>query len=107
MASPKFRVRKGDSIVVIAGKHKGEKGRILRVLPGQARVLVEGVNMVKRHQKPAGDQPGQIINKEAPLHISNVALWNEAEQRRVKVGYSLTDDGSKVRVDRKTGARID
>lgn len=107
MASPKFRVRKDDLVVVIAGKHKGEKGKILRVIPGRSRVLVEGVNLVKRHQKGSGDQPGQIINKEAPLHISNVALWNEAEQRRVKIGYALLDDGSKVRVDRKTGARID
>jgi large subunit ribosomal protein L24 len=106
MASPKFKVRKGDSVVVIAGKHRGSTGVILKVLPSKDRVVVEGVNLVKRHQKANGDQPGQIVTKEAAIHVSNVAFWNEAEKRRVKVGYSFDDDGNKIRIDRKSGVAI-
>lgn len=102
----KFKLKRGDTVVVIAGKDKGKTGRILKVLPEKARVIVEGVNMVKRHQKPVGEQPGQILNKEAALHISNVALWNQSEQRRVKIGFGQSDDGKKVRIDKKTGASI-
>jgi large subunit ribosomal protein L24 len=107
MATPKYRIRRGDQVVVIAGKNKGQRGRVLRVLPVEGRVVVEGVNLVKRHQKPVGEQPGQVITKEAPIHFSNVSLWNDAEQRRVKVGYTFQDDGRKVRVDRRTGQAID
>lgn len=107
MASPKFKIRKNDAVVVIAGKHKGAKGKVLRVLPKDERVVVEGVNLVKRHQKPTGDQPGQVVTKEAALHLSNVSLWNETEQRRIKVGYSFDDNGNKIRIDRRSGAAID
>lgn len=107
MVTPKYRIKCGDTVVVTAGKDKGRKGKVLKVLPAKGRVLVEGVNMVTKHQKPVADQPGQKLKKESTLHISNVALWNESEQRKVKVGYKRLDDGSKVRVDRKTGARID
>ena len=102
----KFKIKRGDTVVVTAGKDKGKTGKVLQVLPKRDRILVEGVHLVKKHQKPSGDQPGQILHKEATLHVSNVALWNDAEKRRVKIGYSITD-GKKVRVDRKTGARID
>jgi len=78
------------------------------VLPEARRVVVEGVNQIKRHQKPVGDQPGAIIEKEAPIHISNVALWVGGDDgRKVKVTYKIADDGSKVRVDRKTGDVIE
>ena len=107
MATPKYRIKRGDTVVVTTGKDKGRKGKVLRVLPVKSRVLVEGVNMVTKHQKPVADQPGQILKKEAAVHISNVALWNESEQRKVKVGYSRQEDGTKIRVDRKTGAAID
>ncbi len=100
------KIRRGDQVVVITGKDKGKTGRVLKVLPTDGRIVVEGVNVVKKHQKPVGEQAGQILHKEATLHISNVAIWNEAEQRRVKVGYQI-NDGTKVRVDRKTGAPID
>ena len=68
--------------------------------------VVEGINRVKRHQKPVGEQPGTIIHKEAPIHISNVVLWNAEENRRVKVGYKV-EDGKKSRIDRKSGASLD
>ena len=107
MSKPKYRIKSEDTVLVIAGKDKGKTGRVLRVMPAKGKVVVEGVNLVKRHQKPVGEQPGSIITKEAPLQISNVALWNADESRRVKVGYQILEDGKKVRVDRKTGALID
>ena len=85
----KFKIKQGDLVQVIAGKDKGRTGKVLRVLRADGRILVEGLNLVKRHQKPTAEQPGQIVEKEAPLHISNVALWNADESRRVKVGYQL------------------
>ena len=102
----KFKIKQGDMVKVIAGKDKGRTGKVLRVLRADGRILVEGLNMVKRHTKPTAEQPGQIVEKEAPLHISNVALWNADESRRVKVGYQVVD-GKKVRVDRKSGNPID
>jgi large subunit ribosomal protein L24 len=101
-----YKIRRGDHVVVTAGKDKGKTGKVLQVLPVRERVLVEGVNLVKKHQKPSGDQPGQILTKEATLHISNVAMWNDAEKRRIKVGFAVVD-GKKVRVDKKTGNRLD
>ena len=102
----KFRIKQGDEVKVIAGKDKGRTGKVLKVFRADGRILVEGLNLVKRHQKPTAEQPGQIVEKEAPLHISNVALWNAEESRRIKVGYQQVD-GKKVRVDRKTGNPID
>lgn len=107
MSKAKCRIHSGDTVVVTAGKYKGSRGRVLRVFPADRKVIVEGVNRVKRHQKPVGDQPGGIIEKEMPLHVSNVALWvGGADGRKVKVGYAVRD-GKKVRVDRKSGAVID
>jgi large subunit ribosomal protein L24 len=102
----KFKIKQGDMVQVIAGKDKGRTGKVLRVHRADGRVLVEGLNMVKRHQKPSGEQPGQIIEKEAALHVSNVALWNAEESRRMKVAYQVVE-GKKLRVDRKTGNPID
>lgn len=98
----KFRIRNGDTVVVIAGKQTGTTGRVVKVLPETSQVVVEGVRVVKRHQKPVGERPGGIVEKEAPISISNVALWSESEGRRVKVRYEERD-GKKVRVDKRTG----
>ena len=103
----KCRIKRGDQVVVVAGKDKGQTGRVLRVLPAKRQVIVEGVRRVRRHQRPVGDQPGGILDKEMPIDISNVALWDAAEGRKVKVGYRTLDDGRKVRVDRSTGAVLD
>jgi large subunit ribosomal protein L24 len=108
MAKAKCRIRRDDTVLVLAGKYKGARGRVLRVLPDARRVIVEGVNQIKRHQKPVGDQPGGIIEREAPIHISNVALWvGDDDGHTVKVGYKIQDDGTKVRVNRKSGDVID
>ncbi|MCK6505438.1 50S ribosomal protein L24 [Myxococcota bacterium] len=102
-----MKIKRDDVVVVTAGKNKGRTGRVLRVLPEDGRVVVERVNLVKRQVKPQGDRPGGTIEKEASLHISNVALWNSQESRPVKVGFKTLEDGRKVRVDKKTGAIID
>lgn len=107
MSRPKLRIKRDDMVIVIAGKDKGKTGRVLRVLPDDGQVVVEGVRRVKRHQKPVGENPGSIVEKEAPLSVSNVALWNAAEKRRVKVGYRELENGKKVRIDRKTGTTLD
>lgn len=102
-----MKIKRDDVVVVTAGKNKGRTGRVLRVLPQDDRVIVERVNLVKRQVKPQGDRPGGTIEKEASLHVSNVALWNAQEGRAIKVGFKTLDDGRKVRVDKKTGAIID
>jgi len=103
----KIKIHRDDVVVVVAGKFKGRVGKVVRVLPAEGRVVVEGVALQKRHMKAQGDQPGRIVEKERPLHISNVALWNAAEGRRVKVGFKSQDGAGKVRVDKKTGAALD
>jgi large subunit ribosomal protein L24 len=106
MSKNKLRIRTGDTIVVIAGKDRGTVGKVLRVVPDERKVAVEGVRVVKRHQRGVGEQPGGIVLKEALLDVSNVAYWDAAAERRVKIGYRVVD-GKKVRVDRKTGEPVD
>ena len=103
----KFKIKRNDTVIVVAGKHKGSTGKVLNVLRDRDRVVVEKVNLVQRHVKPRGDQPGGTVEKEAPIHISNVALYNSAEGRKVKVGWRVLEDGRKVRYDKKTNAVID
>jgi large subunit ribosomal protein L24 len=103
----KTKLRKNDQVVVITGAHKGKKGRVVRILTKEARVVVEGVNMVKKHVKRSAQGPGRIEEKEASLHLSNVALWNSSEKRAVKVGWKILDNGRKVRIDRKSGDVLD
>ncbi|RMD61284.1 MAG: 50S ribosomal protein L24 [Alphaproteobacteria bacterium] len=103
----KFRIRKGDRVTVITGREKGKTGEVLRVLRKESRVLVQGVNMVKRHQSPTAGNPGGIIEKEAPLHISNVALIDPKTDRPTRVGYRIEEGGRKVRIARRSGEAID
>lgn len=103
----KCRIKRDDTVQVIAGRDRGHIGRVLRVLPEEGRVIVEGAKKVKRHQKPVGGNPGAIVEKEASIHISNVSLWDAASGVRVKVAYKTSDDGKKVRVNRKTGVALD
>jgi large subunit ribosomal protein L24 len=109
MSRKTLRIKRDDTVVVIAGKEKGAVGRVLRVFPEDDRVIVEGIRRVKRHQKPVGEQAGAIVEKEASIHVSNVALWSAEQGRRLKVGYSFEGEGDervKVRVDRKTGTKL-
>jgi large subunit ribosomal protein L24 len=103
----KFKIRKGDDVVVVSGRDKGKKGSILRVLRQDDRVLVEGVNMVKRHTRPSGAQPGGIVEKEAPIHVSNIALADPKDGTATRVGYRFLGDGRKVRFAKRSGEVID
>ena len=107
MSRLKIRIKSDDTVKVIAGKAKGQIGKVAKVFPNKGKVIVEGVNKVKRHQKPVGDQPGGIVVKEAAIAISNVALWDEEAECRIKVGYDVDADGKKIRVNRSTRAPID
>jgi large subunit ribosomal protein L24 len=103
----KFKIRKGDKVIVRTGKDKGKTGEVLQVLCDEARVLVQGVNMIKRHTRPAPGNPGGIIDKEASIHISNVALADPKSGKPTRVGFKLLDDGRKVRIARRSGEAID
>lgn len=101
------RIRKGDQVIVIAGKDKGQRGEVTRVVGD--RVYVSNVNMVKRHTKPNPqiNQPGGIIEREAPVHLSNVMLFNPATGQGSRVGFKTLEDGRKVRVYRGSGEVVD
>ncbi len=103
----KLRIHRDDTVVVITGKDKGKVAKVVRILPDVRQVVVEGVGVAKRHVKAQGETAGQIVNKERAIDVSNVALWNASENRRIKVAYKTLEDGTKVRVDRKTGAQLD
>jgi large subunit ribosomal protein L24 len=101
------KIKKGDRVVVLAGKDKGRQGQVIRVLPKDDRVVVAGVNMVKRHTRPSQSDPqGGIKNKEAALHISNVAFVDPKSGEPTRVGFRI-EDGKKVRVAKKSGEVID
>ena len=100
----KFKVKKGDTVKVLAGEGKGSTGRIVRVIPKMNRVVVEGVNMIKKHQKPSATSPqGGIVEMEAPLHISNVSLVDPTSNEVTRVGRKMDDNGNVVRYAKKSG----
>ena len=101
------KIRKGDEVVVISGREKGKTGSVLRVMPKESRVLVQGVNMVKRHMRPSASSPGGIDEREASLHISNVALVDPESNKPTRVGFKVLEDNRKVRVARRSGEMID
>lgn len=104
----KLHVKKDDTVIVITGKDKGKKGRIIEAYPRENRVLVEGVNMVKKHQKPNQQNPqGGILNQEAPIHVSNVMLADPKSGKPTRIGYKVLENGEKVRIAKKSGEVID
>ena len=103
----KFKVKKGDTVIVLTGREKGKSGEIIRMLPKEKRVLVRDVNMVKRHTKPSPTNPGGSVDKEAPIHVSNVALVDPNDGKPTRIGYRVLEDGRKVRVARRSGEVID
>ena len=102
-----MKIKKGDRVEVIAGKDKGKRGEVVRAMPSEDRVVVQGVNMVKKHQRPGPSAAGGIVDKEAPLHVSNVALIDPKEDKPTRVGVKFLDDGRKVRIARSSGDLID
>ena len=99
-------IKVGDKVIVIAGSNKGKEGTVKKVLREENRVIVEGVNLVKRHTKPTQENAGGIISKEAPIHVSNVALIDPKSGKATRVGIKVEKDGSKVRVAKKSGEVI-
>ena len=102
----KFKIKKGDEVIVLAGKDKGKKGKIVKVLPKINKVIVSDVNKVKKHQKPGNNEPGGILEKEMPIHISNLNYFDSKLNQGVRIGFKLNKDGKKIRVNKKTGAEI-
>lgn len=103
----KYKIKKGDTVYVIAGKEKGKTGKILRVIPEKDKVIVENLNVVKKHRRPTPQNPtGGIVEVEAGIHISNVMLYDTKNKRPVKVGCKITESGKKVRIDKKTGEEV-
>jgi large subunit ribosomal protein L24 len=100
-----MKIHKDDTVVVIAGKNKGAQGKVLRSIPGEQRVIVEGVAIKTVHKKPAAGQPGQIIKTEAAIHVSNVALLDPTTKKPSRIGY-VVKDGKKVRVAKKSGTTL-
>jgi len=103
----KFKIKKGDEVVVLSGKDKGKRGKVLRVLRKDERVLVQGIRMVKRHTRPSQTSPGGILEKESPLHISKVALVDPKLGKPTRVGFRIVEGDRKVRFAKRSGEVID
>ena len=103
----KLKLKKGDKVIVTTGKDKGKTGDITTVFPKENKVIVGGVNMVKRHTKPSQESAGGIVSKEMPIHVSNVALVDPKTGKATRVGYKVEKDGHKVRVAKKSGEVVD
>lgn len=101
------RIRKGDQVAVLAGRDKGKRGEVLRVIPADSRVIVQGVNVVKRHRKPTQMSAGGIEEIEAPIHVSNVAHIDPDSDKPTRVGFKTLEDGKKVRFSKRSGDVLD
>ena len=103
----KLKIRKGDHVVLLSGKDKGKGGEVLKVMPKENRAIVQGVNMIKRHQRQTQQQEGGIITREASVNISNLALEDPKDGKPTRVGYKFLKDGRKVRFAKRSGEVID
>jgi large subunit ribosomal protein L24 len=101
-----LKIKRGDKVVVITGRDKGKTGEVLKVMPKESRLIVAGVNMVKRHTKPSGANAGGIVDKEATIHVSNVAHIDPKTDKPTRIGFKFLEDGTKVRVARASGETI-
>ena len=101
------KIKKGDTVVVLSGKDKGKTGEVIAAFPAENRVVVQGVNKVKKHQKPTPSNPGGIVEKEAAIHVSNVAHIDPKDGKATRVGAKVLEDGRKVRVAKRSGEVID
>jgi large subunit ribosomal protein L24 len=101
------KFKKGDQVVVLSGRSKGVRGEVLRIMPKQNRAIVQGANMVKRHQRPTQTAAGGIIEKEATINLSNVSHIDPKDDKPTRVGFKFLDDGRKVRVAKRSGEVID
>ena len=102
----KLKLKKGDEVIVLAGKDKGKKGKIVRVISDSRKVVVSDINKYKKHQKPGNNEPGGIIEKDMPLHVSNVAFFDPKLNKGIRVGFSFNKEGKKIRINKKSGEEI-
>ncbi len=103
-----MRIKKGDTVVVVAGKDKGKKGKVIQAMPTESRVIVENVNMVTKHKKPNQRvQQGGIVHQEAPINVSNVMILDPKEKVATRIGYKVLENGKKVRIAKKSGEVLD
>ena len=102
----KMKIKKGDKVKVITGKNKGKIGDVLKVIPKESKLVVSGVNLVKRHMKPSRTSEGGIVQKELPIHVSNVSFVDPKTGEATKIGFKFLEDGTKVRFSRKSGETI-
>lgn len=100
------RIRKGDRVVVLSGRDKGKKGEVFQVMPREGRALVRGVNTVRRHQRQTPQQEGGIVTKEAPIHLSNLALEDPKDGKPTRIKFDVLPDGRKVRIAKRSGEQI-
>ncbi len=103
----KQKLKKGDRVIVLTGRDKGKKGDILKMIPAEDRAIVQGVNIVRRHQKQSAQQEGGIIAREGTIHVSNLAYIDPKDDKATRIGYKTLEDGRKVRVARRSGEVID
>ena len=101
----KIKLKKGDEVIVLTGKDKGKTGKIVKMIPKGMKVIVSEINKVKKNQKPDNNQPGGIVEKEMPLHISNIAFYDQELKKPIKVGYKILKD-KKIRINKKSGKEI-
>jgi len=101
------KIKKGDQVIVLAGRDKGKKGEVFQIMPKDGRALVRGVNVVRKHQRQTAQQEGGIIAKEAPIHVSNLALEDPKDGKPTRVGFKRLDDGRKVRFAKRSGEVIE
>ena len=106
MSNVKCKIRKGDEVIVLAGKDKGKSGEVTTMLLSEGRAIVQGINLVKRHTKQSQTNEGGIITKEASIHISNLSLKDPKSGKATKVGYKMEKDGTKIRVAKASGEAI-
>ena len=103
--SIKIKLKKGDEVIVLAGKDKGKTGKIIKVLPKEMKAIVSEINRVKKNQKPDNNQPGGILDKEMPMHISNLSFYDPELKKGVKIGYKFNND-KKIRINKSSGKEI-
>ena len=101
------KIKKGDKVVVMAGRDKGKTGEVRQVMPAEGRAIVAGVNLVRRHTRPSAQSEGGIISKESPIHLSNLAITDPKTDKPTRIGFKILDDGRKVRVAKRSGDLID
>ena len=101
------KIKKGDKVIVLAGRDKGRTGEVIKVIPDENRALVRGLNMVRRHQRQTANQEGGIISKEAPVDLSNLAIADPKDGKATRVGFKILEDGKKVRFAKRSGDLID